>query len=772
MMKRRIFLIAVLVTVIQLGVSVSTSNAARNTMVYDDALSAQWADWSWNTTLNYNCSDPVHSGQYSLSVEHVAAWGGLYLHTDNYLDSSILANVRFMIHGGTSGNHSLSLRLYDGDLTAGPEVFVTSQAGVWSEIIVSIADLGNPSLISGIALQENSGIAQNVYFLDNIEFVSVTGTPTPTPTAVSGPDLSVNAASEQHSISPYIYGMSFANETLAAELTLPVNRWGGNSTTRYNWQLDTSNRAMDWYYENIPNENAHPELLPDGSASDLFHEQNQGTGTETLMTMPMIGWTPKDRAFSCGFSVALYGPQQSVDPWAPDCGNGVDTSGVNITGNNPLDTCIAIDETFIVDWLGHLTSKYGFASTGGIKFYNLGNEPMLWNDTHRDVHPESATYNEIRDRLITYGTAVKSVDPSAETLGPVTWGWTAYFYSALDWEAGGSWWQNPVDRNAHGGTPFTEWLLNELKLHETSSGIRVMDYLDLHYYPQADNVALTTAGNRATQELRLRATRSFWDVSYTDESWINEPVYLLPRMKNWIDALYPGLKRAVSEYNFGGLEHINGAVTQAEVLGIFGREELEFACLWDPPAYSEPGAFAFRMYLNYDSSGSRFGSKGVDALSTQQDNVTVYASLNTDESVLTVMVINKSFESLTCPLEINGFAMADTMQGYRYSDINLNLIQDLGLLPVAGSGIELTYPAQSITLLEIESGNCVKDGDVNGDNSVTASDAQAAFEIVLGYLEPTYQQACAADCNGDDIVTAADAQQIFLKVLGSASCSD
>lgn len=745
---------------------------SRDTTVYADALAPGWTDWSWSTSRDFACTGPVHAGTASISVVHTAAWGGLYLHTDDHLTGSAYSHLRFWIHGGTTGGHALAVSLYDGNLSGGPAVSVTTVAGTWTLVEISINDLGNPAQISGIVWQETSGGAQPVYYLDDIECVSVTGTPTPTPTAGPGPSLTVQADQGLHPISPYIYGMNFTDADLAAELALPVRRWGGNSTTRYNWLEDTSNRAMDWYYENIPNPNDHPELLPDGSASDQFIEQDLGTGTDTIMTVPLIGWTPADRAFACGFSVTKYGPQQDVDPWAPDCGNGIDTNGDEITGNDPADTSIPADELFVQDWLMHLTGKYGTAASGGVRFYNLDNEPMLWNDTHRDVHPEPGSYDEIRDRIISYGAAVKAVDPSAETLGPVTWGWTAYFYSALDWEPGGSWWLDPQDRNAHGGVPFTEWLLGELQAHETATGTRVLDYLDLHYYPQAPGVTLSGAGSQSTQELRLRCTRSLWDPSYVDESWIGEPVMLLPRMAAWIDGAYPGTKRAVTEYNFGGLEHINGAVTQADVLGIFGREGLDLACLWSPPEASEPGAYAFRMFLNYDGSGSRFGSVGVDASSTDEETLSVFAALDETGTVLTVMIINKSFEAVTSDLSIAGFTPAAMAQGYRYDDSNLQAIQDLGGIPVTGGMVEMLYPAQSIALLVMESGACIRDGDVTGDGQLTAADAQMAFYIVLGQVSPTPEEWCAADCNGDDSVTAADAQAIFMAVLGSGSCVD
>lgn len=68
---------------------------------------------------------------------------------------------------------------------------------------------------------------------------------------------------------------------------------------------------------------------------------------------------------------------------------------------------------------------------------------------------------------------------------------------------------------------------------------------------------------------------------------------------------------------------------------------------------------------------------------------------------------------------------------------------------------------------------CLNTGDVNGSGDMTAADAQMAFYIVLGLIQPTYIEACAADCNGSGDVTAADAQAIFYVVLGlQPACAD
>ena len=491
--------------------------------------------------------------------------------------------------------------------------------------------------------------------------------------------------------------MNFAAPSLAAELRLPVDRYGGNATTRYNWQNDTANRASDWFFENIPNDNPNPAQLPDGSESDRFVDQDRSTGAKTVMTVPLIGWTPKSRAYACGFSVSKYGAQQQIDsPWHSDCGNGVRTGGAVIAGNDPLDTSVPITQTFVQNWMQHLVGRYGTAANGGVLFYDLDNEPMLWNSSHRDVHPAPTSYEEMRTLTYAYAPAMKIVDAGVQILGPVEWGWSAYFYSALDGATGNS------DRLAHGNVPFVPWYLQQMSAYEQQAHTRILDYLDLHYYPQADGVTISPAGDTNTQALRLRSTRSLWDPTYVDESWIAQTaegpyVRLIPRMRDWVNANYPGTKIAIGEYNWGGLEDINGALAQADVLGIFGREAVDLAGLWDPPNASQPGAFAFRLYRNYDGAAHSFGDVSVQAASTDQGQLAIYAAQRSGDHALTLMVINKTLAPLTTGVSLTGWS-SGTAQVFRYSALNLGAIVRQSDQPVSAGGFSTTFPASSITL--------------------------------------------------------------------------
>lgn len=674
-------------------------------LVYADAIASGWEDWSWGGVERvFTNTAPIYSGGASIAVTYTEGWSGLKISRFDPVDLSAYDTLRFWVHGGASGGQQIEVEVGNGG-TVVAQTF-NPAPGVWMQIDLPLFGLGQPRQARSIQWFNSTPGSQPTFYLDQIGFVNA-GLPTPTPPPPAlGPDLRVDASADRHPISPHIYGMNFADETLAAELRLPVRRRGGNAQTRYNWQNDTSNRASDWFFENIPNDNDNPDALPNGSDADRFVEQDRRTGSQTILTAPLIGWTPKSRAVACGFSVAKYGPQQATDDWRPDCGNGVQPSGGPITGNDPTDTSLPITTTFVQGWIAHLIGRYGGAAQGGVAFYNLDNEPMLWNDTHRDVHPQPASYDEMRDLTYAYAAAIKAADPNAQTLGPVLWGWTAYFNSALDMAEGGDWWNHPQDRNAHGGIPFVVWYLQQMGVYEQQHGLRLLDYLDLHYYPQAQGVALAPAGGSDTQALRLRSTRSLWDPNYADESWIantddGPAVRLLPRMREWVEANYPGTKLALTEYNWGALDHINGALAQADVLGIFGRERLDLATLWDPPQAGQPGAFAFRIYRNYDGAGSAFGETSVYARSGEQERLAIYGAQRANDQALTLVVINKATTSLTSTVTISGVIPGPAAEVYRYSEADLSAIQRLAERPISGGSFTALYPAGSITLLVI-----------------------------------------------------------------------
>jgi len=515
--------------------------------------------------------------------------------------------------------------------------------------------------------------------------------------ALTSPSLTVDVKADRHPINPDIYGMNNYNidAALAKELRIPVNRWGGNHTTRYNWLVDSSNAGVDWFFM-AGNGNTKPVA---GAEADKFVSTNRANGSKSILTIPMIGYVNKTSAWDCSFRVTKYGSQQEINPHikpnGDNCGNGKRLDGTLITNNNPLDVSIVSNPTFMQGWIKHLISVHGTAAKGGVQFYQLDNEPSGWANTHRDIHPQPLSYDELRDRTYQYASTIKATDPSAKTLGPSDFGWPVYVDSGVK-----------GDRDAHGGVWFAEWYLQQMRLYEQQQGVRILDYFDEHYYPVADGTCLSLcpAGDANRQALRLRSTRSLWDPTYKDESWIgkyNPPIQLIPRFHSWVNKNYPGTKIAITEYNWGGLESINGALAQADVLGIFGREQVDLATLWGPPKATEPGAYAFRIYRNYDGKGSTYGDTWVRSSSTVQEELAIYGAQRSSDSAVTLMLVNKTGKDITTDLALKGFSPAASAQVYSYSAANLNAIARQPDRAVSAKGFRGTYPANSITLVVI-----------------------------------------------------------------------
>ena len=119
-----------------------------------------------------------------------------------------------------------------------------------------------------------------------------------------------------------------------------------------------------------------------------------------------------------------------------------------------------------------------------------------------------------------------------------------------------------------------------------------------------------------------------------DKSWIGTTgidggiVRLIPRMKEWVNAYYPGLEIGLTEYNWGAENHINGATAQADIYGIFGREGVALATFWPLAADNSMVYAAIRAYRSYDGADGHFGDTSIMAESSDIARATVYASID------------------------------------------------------------------------------------------------------------------------------------------------
>ena len=375
------------------------------------------------------------------------------------------------------------------------------------------------------------------------------------------------------------------------------------------------------------------------------------------------------------------------------------TNNQYVTGNDPNDANVPSTSIFQQGWVQHLVSRWGTNANGGLRYYILDNEPSLWHSTHRDVRPTGATMDEIKNRILDYGGKIKTIDPSALVAGPEEWGWSGYFFSGYDQQYGSiHGWGVLPDRNNHGGAEYLPWLLGQLRQNNETTGARLLDVFTVHYYPQGGEFSDDVSS--AMQLRRNRSTRSLWDPAYVDESWINDRVQLVPRLKNWVNTSYPGTLTGITEYNWGAENHINGATAQADILGIFGREGLDMAARWATPASSTPTYKAMKMYRNYDGTGSTFGETGISATTPNADTVAAFAAQRSADGALTVMVISK-YLSASTPATINlaNFLHSGAAQVWQLTAADT--INPLPAIALSGDSFVVTLPPQSITLFVV-----------------------------------------------------------------------
>jgi hypothetical protein len=504
--------------------------------------------------------------------------------------------------------------------------------------------------------------------------------------------VSIDATANRHAINPMIYGVSFGAPADLKALNAPLNRQGGNNMSTYNWKVNANNLDDDYFFESYPFSSATA-----GDDGDTFIKQSKANGATPMLTMPMIGWVAKlgaNRAILPSFSVKKYGPQCQVDPYDTDAGNGEKPDCQTfITGNNPNDAYVADSAANEKAWVQHLIAKWGKASAGGLGYYLTDNESSIWSSTHRDIHPVGPHATEIRDDVIAYSAMIKALDPTAKVVGPEEWGWEGYFYSGYDQQYSAAHNYNgvfPDKQKVMGGADYIPWLLQQWK----KAG-HPIDVLSVHFYPQGNE--FSDDDSTATQLLRNRSTRQLWDKNYVSESWIGVPIFLIPQLKTWVAAdYYAGTPTAITEYNWGDEANINGATTQADIYGIFGREGLDMATRWTVPASNTPTYKAMQIFRNYDGKNSGFGDTSVAASAPNPDRLSVFAAQRTAGGALTVVVINKIPGATPVTLNLSHFTAKGSAAVYQLTAANT--IAHPTNVAWSGGKLVTTVPSQSVTL--------------------------------------------------------------------------
>ena len=480
-----------------------------------------------------------------------------------------------------------------------------------------------------------------------------------------------------------------------------------------------------------------------------FIQDAKAAGTNPLMTMVMLDWvsagdpannTNNGQLYS--YSKTLYGAQCKYRPDNADAGNGQKTDcSTNVTGNDPNDAHVPIYDdnstacpgtakgpcVYRKDWAAALATAFGSAP----HFYDMDNEIDIWGGTHHDVHPNPSGYEELRDVYLRVARGLKTWDPAAIRLGPVSCCWWFYWNGA-----------NSNDKPSHAGIDFLPWWLNEVYWQDQIAGTRSIDIFDIHAYPDGPDTSTLSLAQK--QALATRIYRDYWDPTYVSESGtINQPwatsiqpnktiPFRIPRMRALANMIYPGTPLAFTEWSaaFAAESDFSTALGDADAYGILGRERVYLASRWVAPDPANPNYQALKLYTNYDGQHHGFAPISVSCTNSGDPNLFgSYAAITADGKNMTVMVINKdpangasvtfSFPPLNPP---------SSVATYTLSAANPTIVS-----AQQSWGSTIVFPPYSATLLviPINAGVPSSEWDLNPDTVMTPAGSSVALHPTI-----------------------------------------
>lgn len=550
---------------------------------------------------------------------------------------------------------------------------------------------------------------------------------------VSATQVSVDVAQDRVAVSPYLYGkngclsdnpqspLSAADwQKLRDAGVRMVREHGGNNGTKYNWQKKLTSHP-DWYN----NVYAH-----DWDYAQASLQQNL-PGVQCMWCFQLIGKVA-DNA------------QHNFDDWGFNQSQGWSGTGQNLAGGGVPNTSgggkaakegdpslylTNSDATTSTAILDHFTNDLHL-DRSQFQYWNMDNEPEIWNGTHDDVMPTQLSAEDFMQRYFAYAKAARARYPDIKLAGPVT---------ANEWQ----WynWATPI--SADGRTyPWLEYFIKRVGEEEARTGVRLLDVLDLHYYPgstkPADIVQLHRTFFDTTyvhpEANGVHAINGGWDTSITQE-------YIFGRCAQWLTQ-YLGENHGVTF----GLSETGIAITNAPVasvwyastLGEFMKHGVEIFTPWS----WQPGMWeVLHLYSRYNYGTS------VRATSDDETNVSAYATVDAATGSVTVVLVNRALTaSNTTTVSLTNAAMPegtyDTLQlaNLPATETFVSHTQNAlatSTVNVTGNQFSLTLPPLSITSVLLKKAEALPPPSPSSrlaNVSVRAKSGTGANVLIVGFV--------------------------------------
>ncbi|HTJ49165.1 MAG TPA: glycoside hydrolase family 44 protein, partial [Cyclobacteriaceae bacterium] len=257
--------------------------------------------------------------------------------------------------------------------------------------------------------------------------------------------------------------------------------------------------------------------------------------------------------------------------------------------------------------------------------------------------PIQLSPEEFMQKYFAVAKMARAKYPDIKLVGPVT---------ANEWQ-----WYNWNGNIINvGGTNYAwiEYFIKRIGEEQAASGVRLLDVLDLHFYPGSTDVSQVVQMHRVyfdetydfPEANGLKKINGGYDNTLTKE-------YIFGKIKTWLDKYLPanhGVTLGVTETGVN-ITNANGvAVWYAGTMGEFMKHpQVEIFTPW---SWSVGMWETLHLYSRYNKPSF------IPAASTDETNVSAYPSINAAGDSITVMLVNRSTTaSKTVNVSFKGFTL-------------------------------------------------------------------------------------------------------------------
>ncbi len=451
--------------------------------------------------------------------------------------------------------------------------------------------------------------------------------------------ITVNAAVNKKKISPYIYGRNEGLENTVQfykDAGLRFARIGGNNATTYNWQAKLDVHP-DWY------NNVYASDWDVVAQRVMNNSSNNIQGMFTFQLLGRVASSNEHNFNDWAFNQAQYwsGLNQNlagggvVNP----AGGGAALVDGNIdlfTKPWPADSSVAI----LNDWFG--AGGKGYDKNRFI-YWSMDNEVDIWSGTHDYAMPTQISASAFMDRYIELAKKAKALYPGIKLCGPVNtseWFWYKWANESI-WINGKYY-------------PWLEYFIKRLGDEYKATGIKLVDVIDIHNYPAYNNDAEALQGHRIYYDETydypgssgIRSINGGWDDTLKKQ-------YIFKRINDWVTEEFganSGITVGVSEW--GTMSSSNPSlesVIYASHLGTFANNGVELFTPWN---------WSIGMWETLHLFSTNAKEYSVSSVSSAENTVSAYSSINEAADEMTVIIVNKDMNSAqNLTVNLNGFSV-------------------------------------------------------------------------------------------------------------------